>query len=269
MKKVILFMAMLWTVTLVYCQNISNVDFNVQGNSIEINYTVFGLAHYQELNTELYVSPDGGKTFKGPMKSVKGDIGKMTSNGAKKMVWDFSKEMDLYEVDLVVDVRGTIIEKASRNFVGYQYSNGAFLGGIVGKTGEKYGYYASLRTTLSLGSDYQADKYGTITEIYNTSYTYTGEVENRFSALSVGALYRVKPWLYAKAGPGIAHRNTRWVAAIDNDDNAKVKITDYSGFRFCMEAGALLKVKKYLVGADVIYLAPRKFTYSLSFSVMY
>jgi len=53
-----------------YSQKISNADFQKQGNSIEITYTLNGLKYNQTCIVDIVVSTDGGATFSKPLKYV-------------------------------------------------------------------------------------------------------------------------------------------------------------------------------------------------------
>lgn len=72
-------------------QTITNVTPELKKNAIYIHYQLNGMRSNQRINTMLYVSTDGGKTFKGPMIEVSGDIGLIKTNGQKMVAWDIKK----------------------------------------------------------------------------------------------------------------------------------------------------------------------------------
>lgn len=64
-------------------QTVSDADFRQEGNKVIVTYTLDKTA-----DIYLFVSTDGGKTFKGPLKHVSGDAGKSISPGRRSITWD-------------------------------------------------------------------------------------------------------------------------------------------------------------------------------------
>jgi len=74
---------------------VSNVQAKQREGSrlVDITYDVAD-PDSPTLTVYLKVSPDGGKTWKGPVELVSGDVGQHIAPGtAKKLVWDAGKEM--------------------------------------------------------------------------------------------------------------------------------------------------------------------------------
>ena len=74
---------------------VSNVQAKQREGSrmVDITYDVAD-PDSPTLTVYLKVSPDGGKTWKGPLVMVKGDVGLHIVPGtAKKLIWDAGKEM--------------------------------------------------------------------------------------------------------------------------------------------------------------------------------
>ena len=74
---------------------VSNVQVKQREGSrlVDITYDVVD-PDSPTLTVYLKVSPDGGRTWKGPVELVSGDVGEHISPGtAKKLVWDAGKEM--------------------------------------------------------------------------------------------------------------------------------------------------------------------------------
>jgi hypothetical protein len=59
-------------INLCYVQIISNITANQSGKSIVVNYTLTGKEEIAAYEIKLYVSPDGGNTWQGPLTAVSG-----------------------------------------------------------------------------------------------------------------------------------------------------------------------------------------------------
>ena len=74
----------------VNAQEISNVNFQQVGKTIEVIYDLSG---YESGTIELFYSTNDGKSYDGPLKAVTGAVGKNQKSGmAKKIVWDVLAE---------------------------------------------------------------------------------------------------------------------------------------------------------------------------------
>lgn len=98
MKHIILISLVINTATL-YAYNFGSVTFkhatyNTRSNMLDIVYDLAEAQHnYFNYAVELYYSLDGGMTFIGPVRLVRGDVGANVSPGANKSIsWDFSIE---------------------------------------------------------------------------------------------------------------------------------------------------------------------------------
>ena len=77
-------------------QNVSEADFNVVGNTIEITYKLDEIA-----DIEIYCSTDGGRTFGAPLENVSGDVGANVMPGNKTAVWHVYADLDYIYSDNV------------------------------------------------------------------------------------------------------------------------------------------------------------------------
>lgn len=91
-------------------QKIGRVSFQQEENKIIVNFAIKGAEKGQSFNADIYISTDGGKTFKGPLVEVSGDIGEGIEAGKKKIVWDVLDEMPTLEGDIVFEIRAEIID---------------------------------------------------------------------------------------------------------------------------------------------------------------
>jgi uncharacterized protein (TIGR02145 family) len=80
-------------------QTITNVVAKQDGDNVVITYNL-----QCEGNTDitLSVSEDGGSTFKGPLKSVSGDIGVSVKPGNKTIIWNALKDQEMIFGDNIV-----------------------------------------------------------------------------------------------------------------------------------------------------------------------
>jgi uncharacterized protein (TIGR02145 family) len=72
-------------------QTVTNVRAEQEQSDIVVAYD---LEAKEPCNIEVYVSPDGGRTWQGPLVNISGDAGKNISAGAKKCRWVVLKEQD-------------------------------------------------------------------------------------------------------------------------------------------------------------------------------
>lgn len=77
-------------------QNVTDADFNIVGNTIEITYELDEIA-----DIEIYCSTDGGRTFGAPLENVSGDVGVNVMPGNKTAVWYVYAECDYIYSDNV------------------------------------------------------------------------------------------------------------------------------------------------------------------------
>lgn len=91
-------------------QTISNVDFHQEGDALVINYNLAG--SIDKATVSLFVSTDGGATFKGPLTKVSGDVGNNITTGSGKAIkWNALSEMPSLSGEIVFDVRAKVASK--------------------------------------------------------------------------------------------------------------------------------------------------------------
>lgn len=64
-------------------QNVTDTDFYQEGDKVAVTFHLD-----RNANIYLYVSTDGGDTFKGPLKNVSGDAGENVTAGRCRILWD-------------------------------------------------------------------------------------------------------------------------------------------------------------------------------------
>lgn len=152
-KNLLLALTIIFFTNILCSQQVTNVNSQLTGNIIKVDYTLIGAKFNQKFNVNLYVSLDGGKTFQGPMKTVSGNVGENIKAGKHKIFWDPYKDVNSLEGDIFFDVRAEIInQKIEKHFFvhysgNYSLRNSAYtapLGLSIGQIG-KVGWYASVR----------------------------------------------------------------------------------------------------------------------------
>jgi formylglycine-generating enzyme required for sulfatase activity len=81
-----------------FTQSITNVHSQQIGNIIEVNYT---LSTTSPCEIALYVSLDGGTSWKGPLAKVQGAVGKNISSGENAIIWQVLEELEELSSDRV------------------------------------------------------------------------------------------------------------------------------------------------------------------------
>jgi len=75
----------------VLAQNVKRIKAEQQGKSIVVRYE---LECTEPCTISLFVSLDGGYSWKGPLQGVNGDEGKDVTGGSKKITWDVFSDLD-------------------------------------------------------------------------------------------------------------------------------------------------------------------------------
>ena len=108
MNRIILsiFLLLLTTAYSIYSQSITNVQAKTEGNTVVVSYQ---LESSNLVQITLYVSEDGGRTFVGPIKNVRGDVGKNIQQGSRRIVWDVLNEREfVHSSNMVFRVKAVI-----------------------------------------------------------------------------------------------------------------------------------------------------------------
>lgn len=236
-------------------QNISKIEPVQNGNKIDVFYKISGVKFYQTVDLSLFVSFDGGLTFKGPMLHVSGDTYLENAKGIKKLVWDVYQDVNSLEGKLVFDVRATIVDQLlSKNYF-MQYSGDLMLSSLdyyspfgitIGQKG-KIGWFTTLRLNSFNRADYSFNGDKLNKEIL---YQYTSNTATpRFTVLA-GALYQINWITHIYAGMGYAGKKYfQEIEEFSQDDASSlgekwVEITSNSSTGFHIELGALIDINR-------------------------
>lgn len=106
--KYTLFFTSLWILFIalsfknVTAQAIRNVSFDVTSrNTVEISYLLSAPKFSQQYNVKLFISKDGGMKYFSP-KTIVGDVGTVSGDGTKKIIWHVLSDFDVFECEKCV-----------------------------------------------------------------------------------------------------------------------------------------------------------------------
>jgi hypothetical protein len=244
------------TLSSTYSQTVSDVAFSQKNQQIEISYNLTGSKFYQYFSVAVYVSNNGGQTFKGPLKQVSGDVGIDIAGGRnKKITWDVFKEMTDFGGNVLFDGGATVMEKKLKNrfFTGYKGTQTAPFGIVAGLTG-KTGFYVSGR--LNSGyfekAAYKTD--GETVTNFNTTgyYSFLSDSKTQRLSVTAGIQFQVSWKLHLYAGAGFSQYNLLWqIQQYDYPDipigKQWVKHTGESFSSFEAEAGMMLQLRHFFL----------------------
>lgn len=241
---------------MMYAQDVKVLNYKVTGSEILINYKIDDTKFNQKFDAVLYVSFDNGKTYQGPMKSVRGDVTSVRG-GNNKLVWNPFKDVPSMEGDIEFDVRVfTIEEEIKKHFyiaysAGIPVSNMDYLTpigiqlGMLGKTG----FYLAARFNGFTSSDYIYD--GTLITDYSSGsnyYEFTDQTAYpRFSV--TGGITKQLGWnMYLYGGVGYGYKKLLWhikefdYATATEQGDAYVDYEEYSVSGVEAEAGLIIRM---------------------------
>lgn len=210
-------------------QKASNVQWKQDINNLLITYSFSGLNDNVECSTALYVSLDAGKTFKGPLTKVSGDVGPVKSNGKKSITWQVFEEMGNEEItgDLVFEVKTEIKRKPlpKRTFLAYSYSKNTPVGLAIG-SGKRVGWYAKVKTNAKFSTaDYTVEASETTSQnvdLSGLSVYYNEETGNKvYYVLDGYAIY------YESSDGSLYDYNTNKL--INSTSESNYAVPDYDG----------------------------------------
>ncbi len=245
-------------------QHITQIQPKQNGNTIEINYKIAGAKFDDKFDITLFVSFDGGNTFKGPVKSVSGDLSVENAKGTKTIVWDAFKDVTALDGDIIFDVRADVQKLPVDKVLFAQYSGGIMLssmdyntpfGFMVGSLG-KLGWFGAVRLNSLTMADYTFDGEKMDQDIL---YQFDDKIKYpRISAVA-GATYQIgwKTFVYGGLGYGIKnyYQQIDEFSQTDASPQGKkwVGIDAYQQQGFEIELGSIIKINNlnFSLGCNV------------------
>ena len=162
----------------------------------------------------------------------------------------------------MVVVPSTTAQKTSKQFVrkpfviadvAYSVAPQLSFGLTVGSV-EKLGWFLNVTTNfVVLGSNYECDDTGEISEMYSdgyTDYTYTDQIKKSRLSCTAGMVVRLAEPISVYFGGGVGYRRLFWML----EDGTRVKNTNHSYGGFSFDGGLLFhfKVISFSVGVQTL-----------------
>ena len=221
-------------------------------NSIVVEYDLNAPADF----VRLYVSLDGGETYRGPLKEVTGEVKSVPAGYDHKLVWEVLKEFetDAFECD---QVRFRLSVKLKEKWYKETFItvNGAYspfpqmsFGASVGQV-KRFGWFVSVMTNGKFSGfnyDGECDENGYINGGYLP--VYTEETSKMRLSVMAGGMARLTGPLCARVGVGYGNRTLRWEVV----DGTWMKNEGYSVEGVDVSAGLQLNLKGFVVSAEVV-----------------
>jgi hypothetical protein len=246
-------------------------------NKYYVDYTLSSVKYYQTQEAYLFVSADEGKTFKGPLKQVQGDISYITKAGNHTITWDFLKEMPLNDKKLIFEVRTQVKEEARKRKLYLSY-----VGNISSPIGlrlgfiSKIGFYIEGRMSLPPSDPISYNYNGQLYDYdKNGYYEFSGasQIEAKTVLLGISTQISRNAFLYFAAGYGIDYYKLE-INEFNYDTNSSVgsswvkdETQSYSGAE--LDAGIMLRFGSIVLsaGSNIINFEYPNFTVGIGFSL--
>ena len=275
-KVVISFILFICYSNFLMAQQIEGVRSEVKDDKILVHFVINGGSLTDNFDISLYESSDGGKTFIGPLKEVKGDAGTGIRKGSRTIIWDALKEMPLLSDTMVFQVRAVKEHVKRKFFIIWEGNSVTWIGlraGMLGKVGFYYEFRANPNAFLKSSFTYNN---GVITDYYPEGY-YTFSGKNGYSAVSAvaGINWQIIPDLYINAGAGFGKEN--YLVQIDqfeygNSWTGSQAYAKYMGYCFSgleIDAGLMYKLKWIIFSAGVTTISFNTYNWTAGIGVAF
>ena len=226
------------------------VDVHQSGDKIVVEYD---LSHPAEF-VRLYVSTDGGDTYRGPLKQVEGDIKDVPSGYNRSITWDVLKEFKTFESDNVrFKLSIKLKEKWTKaTFVtanaAYSFAPQASFGFSAGQV-KHFGWFVSVMTNGSLsGFSYDADCDGDGYTAEGYLPTYTGDKSKTRLSVTGGGVMRLTGPLSVRVGVGYGNRTLRWKTS----DGSWNRVKEFSSAGIDLSAGLQLNIGGFAASLEAV-----------------
>lgn len=223
-----------------------------RGKAIVVEYDLGADADF----VRLFVSLDGGVTYRGPLQQVSGDLVDVKAGFSHSIVWDVLKELnvDAFENDQVrFKLSLRLKERWPREtFVtlnaAYSLAPQASFGFSLGQV-KRFGWFFSLMTNGNFSgfeADGDCDAQGYLPDGHLMHYS--GEVSKARLSVMAGGLMRIHgPWI-ARVGLGYGNHTLRW----QTTDGEWYRNTAYSVQGLDLSAGVQLHLKGFAVSLETV-----------------
>ena len=228
------------------------VNVSQKGNNIVVEYDLPSAADF----VRLYVSLDGGESFRGPLKEVSGDLTNVSAGYNHAIVWNVLREFETeaFENDQVrfklsVKLKEKWYKETFITFNGaYSFLPQASFGFSVGQV-KRFGWFVSVMTNgsfsgFSYAGDCDANGY------INGGYlpVYTGRQSKMRLSVMGGGMMRLSGPLCARVGVGYGNRTLRW----ELEEGGWNRNTGYSFEGIDLSAGLQLNLNHFVVSLEAV-----------------
>ena len=223
-----------------------------QGKAIVVEYDLEADADF----VRLFVSLDGGVTYRGPLRQVSGDVATVEAGFGRRLFWEVLKELDVdaFENDQVrFKLSIQLKERWPREtFVtlnaAYSLAPQGSLGFSVGQV-KRFGWFVSVMGNGNLSGfsfDGDCDAQGLLPDGHLMQYT--GAVSQMRLSFMAGGLMRVTGPLMLRAGLGYGNRTLRWLTV----DGEWYRNTAFSTQGLDLSAGAQLHWRGFVFSLEAV-----------------
>ena len=252
MRKNIIFTAVLIAFSAFAATAQQIVNVSEKNNAIIIEYDLPEAADF----VRLYVSLDGGSTYRGPMKEVSGDLVNVAVGYNHSITWNILKEFETeaFESDdmrfkLSVKLKERWYKETFVTFNGaYSFLPQASFGASVGQV-KRFGWFASVMTNGNFGGFEYAEDCDS--NGYNsTGYlpAYTGAKSKMRLSVMAGGMARLSGPLCARIGVGYGNRTMRW--QLTDESWNRIKDSSFEGID--VSAGLQLNLGGFVVSLEAV-----------------
>ncbi len=252
MRKTIILTAILVLLSAIVAKAQQIVNVSQKNNDIVVEYDLTNAADF----VRLYVSLDGGETYRGPLKEVSGDLANVPAGYNHSITWHVLREFetDAFENDQVrfkisVKMKEKWYKETFITFNGaYSFLPQASFGFSVGQV-KHFGWFVSVMSNGNFsGFDYanDCDNNGFIAGGYLP--VYTGEKSRMRLSVMAGGMMRLSGPLCARVGVGYGNRTMRW-QVVDGTWNRNTG-SSFQGVD--LSAGLQLNLKGFVVSLEAV-----------------
>ena len=204
----------------------------------------------------LFVSLDGGATYRGPMQLVSGDIVDVKAGFGRCIVWDVLKELDVkaFDSDQVRFKLNILLKERwpRETFVmlnaAYSLAPQGSIGFSVGQV-KHFGWFVSVMSNgnfTGFQADGDCDRQGYLPDGHLMQYS--NEVSKIRLSVMAGGMMRVSGPLCLRLGLGYGNRTLRWQTTAGEWYRNK----DYSLQGIDLSAGLQLHLKGFVVSMEAV-----------------
>lgn len=252
MRKTIILTAILVAFSTIAAKAQQIVNVSQKNNDIVVEYDLTNPADF----VRLYVSLDGGETYRGPLKEVSGDLVNVPAGYNHSITWHVLSEfgIDAFESDQVrfklsVKLKEKWYKETFITFNGaYSFLPQASFGFSVGQV-KHFGWFVSVMSNGNFsGFSYAAncDGNGYTSEGYLPSYT--GERSKMRLSVMGGGMIRLLGPLCARVGMGYGNRTMRW--QVNDGSWNRIKDSCFEGID--LSAGLQLNLGRFSASLEAV-----------------